>query len=382
MRHSIEIGLGNPNAGHLPAEEKSMGCTVLPRRRALRPVLAALCSLALLATVVHAQPQVTTVMTGLDNPRGLALGPEGGLYVAEAGRGGDGPCLVNLVGELRCFGLTGAISRLWKGVQQRIVSGLPSNALPDGTSAAGPSDISFQGRGGMFVLLSTGAVHPADRPAFGPHGWMFGTLFQQPPGGPLRVVADVAAFEVDANPDGGPIDSNPYGLLAQPGGRLVVDAGGNSLLTVAPTGRISTLATFPSRPQGRSTDSVPTAVTVGPDGAYYVSELTGVPFAANAARIYRVVPGREPEVYLDGFTTILDLEFGPDGSLYVLQHSTGPMFFALPGSLLRVAPDGTRTTVVSGLERPTSVVVDWDGTIYLSIRGIHVGTGEVLKIVP
>jgi glucose/arabinose dehydrogenase len=31
------------------------------------------------------------VMSGLDNPRGLAFGPEGALYVAEAGRGGPGP---------------------------------------------------------------------------------------------------------------------------------------------------------------------------------------------------------------------------------------------------------------------------------------------------
>ena len=33
------------------------------------------------------------VMTGLDNPRGLAFGPEGGLYVAEAGKGGPGVCV-------------------------------------------------------------------------------------------------------------------------------------------------------------------------------------------------------------------------------------------------------------------------------------------------
>jgi hypothetical protein len=29
----------------------------------------------------------TVVMSGLDNPRGMAFGPEGALYVAEAGRG-------------------------------------------------------------------------------------------------------------------------------------------------------------------------------------------------------------------------------------------------------------------------------------------------------
>ena len=33
------------------------------------------------------------VMTGLDNPRGLAWGPEGALYVAEAGKGGPGVCV-------------------------------------------------------------------------------------------------------------------------------------------------------------------------------------------------------------------------------------------------------------------------------------------------
>ena len=57
----------------------------------------------------HAEPIVTVVMSGLDNPRGLAFGPEGALYVAEAGRGGDGPCFFNSAGEFRCYGSTGAM---------------------------------------------------------------------------------------------------------------------------------------------------------------------------------------------------------------------------------------------------------------------------------
>src|SRR5215472_4543614 len=32
-------------------------------------------------------PSLTCVMSGLDNPRGMAFGPQGALYVAEAGRG-------------------------------------------------------------------------------------------------------------------------------------------------------------------------------------------------------------------------------------------------------------------------------------------------------
>jgi sugar lactone lactonase YvrE len=156
-------------------------------------------------------------------------------------------------------------------------------------------------------------------------------------------------------------------------------------LAVRSNDSISTVATFPSLPQGRPIDSVPTAVALGPDGAYYVGELTGVPFPAGAANIYRVVPGQAPAVAYTGFTTILDLTFGPDGSLYVLEHSTGslgPPFFQLPGRLLKIAPDGTRTTVVSGLTRPGSVVVGPDGALYVSNRSISIGTGEVLRIVP
>jgi len=47
---------------------------------------------ALLALTARgvAAAEVTVVMSGLDSPRGLAFGPEGALYVAEAGRGGFG----------------------------------------------------------------------------------------------------------------------------------------------------------------------------------------------------------------------------------------------------------------------------------------------------
>jgi hypothetical protein len=121
-------------------------------------------------------------------------------------------------------------------------------------------------------------------------------------------------------------------------------------------------------------------VVVGPDGAYYVSELSGVPFTAGAARIYRVVPGEAPTVYLEGFKMAIDLDFGPDGSLYVVQNATGPVFFAAPGNVIRVAPDGTRSVLIDGLDRPTSVVVGDTGAIYVTNHGVTPGAGEVLRI--
>ena len=76
-------------------------------------------------------------------------------------------------------------------------------------------------------------------------------------------------------------------------------------------------------------DAVPTSVVLGPDGAYYVSELTGVPFVDTRANVYRVVPADEPQMFfiqdacLTGFKMILDMAFDAEGNLYVLQHSTG-----------------------------------------------------------
>jgi len=66
---------------------------------------------------------VTPVMSGLANPRGLAFGPDGALYVAESGRGGPGPCVV-VMGAQQCAGFTGAVSRLVSlGQQSRIATG-------------------------------------------------------------------------------------------------------------------------------------------------------------------------------------------------------------------------------------------------------------------
>lgn len=338
------------------------------------------CALALALPLSSVAQTVTTVMSNLDNPRGLAFGPEGGVYVVEAGRGGTGPCAM-LRGLPRCYGATGAISRYWRGQQERVAVGLPSYSDAAFTEVTGPHDIVFrgQGRGRALVTIGFGG-DPAERALFGPVGARFGTLQHVTPRA-ARTVADVSAHEAEQNPAGGPVDSNPYGALADRSSTLVVDAGANALLRVRMDGDVETIATFRARPAAE-TDSVPTAVARGPDGAYYVAELTGAPFAEGAARIYRVVEGEAPQIAFSGFKTIIDLDFGPDGSLYVLQHATGPLFFAGPGQVIRIAPDGSRSVVVDGLARPTSVLVAPDGSLYVSNRGASVQTGEVLHVVP
>src|ERR1051325_10841419 len=50
------------------------------------------------------------VAKGLNNPRGLALGANGALYVAEAGKGGVGPCGAGAEGGQVCYGKSGALT--------------------------------------------------------------------------------------------------------------------------------------------------------------------------------------------------------------------------------------------------------------------------------
>ena len=125
--------------------------------------VAAACVWASLTGAALAQP--VAVMQGLDNPRGLAFGPEGALYVAEAGRGGDGPCGTNGNGVTACVGDTGAISRLWQGQQSRLVSGLTSSAPASGADASGPQDISCLDRGGSCVTFGLAGGPATARPS-------------------------------------------------------------------------------------------------------------------------------------------------------------------------------------------------------------------------
>lgn len=331
---------------------------------------------------VSASATVTVLMSGLDAPRGLAWGPEGGLYVAEAGTSQiNGPCAAVARGA-NCYSGTGGVSRWWKGTQERVASGLPSSYTAAFQDIIGPQDISFQGRR-AFVSVGWGG-DPAARSQLGDLAAGLGWVIQLTPSGQWHEVADIGGFESAHNPDDGADDTNPFGLLVEGSQRFVADAGGNSLLQFQPNGGVSLVATFPETPAPApfgQADPVPTEVQRGPDGALYVSTLSGVPFLPGAAKIYRVGSGGTPAVYADGFKTITDFTFAPDGGLYVLEYASGP-FLTPPGRVIHVAPNGTRTVITTALTNPTGILLGSDGAVYVSNFGNLDNVGQVLKIVP
>ena len=365
-----------------------------------------LCVLALgfrLPLITAAATTWDVVVSGLDNPRGVAFGPEGALYIAQAGSGGDGPCGPGPEGT-RCYGETGAISRydVRSGGVTDVVTGLPSLATEDGQMfAIGPNDLSLHGRGNLMFTIGFGGDPTTREAVFGPNGAKLAQLGRATPNGAWHLVAELGEFEADENPTGDEVDSNPYGLLALAGRHVVADAGANALLEVRANGTIAPLATFPDRmvdappflglPPGAQIpmDAVPTAVALGPDGNFYVGQLTGFPFPVGAANIYRVpAAGGTPEVFASGFTHIVDLTFGRDGSLYVLEIAKNGLLAAFTtndwsGALIRIAPDGTRTELAPGvLTAPGGVAVGSDGALYVTNNSIFSDIGEVIRIRP
>jgi hypothetical protein len=310
---------------------------------------------------------VTVVADRLNNPRGLDL-VHGALYVAEAGRGGD-TCL----DEETCVGLTSSITRVRHGHQRRIVTGLLSAAGPDGTFAVGVDDVSVARRGGGLFMIATAAGCPDQVPPGLPAEVLRqnGKLLR---GHAKRVVADITAFECANDPDGQGPESDPYSVYAASNHHQVVaDAAGDSVLDVR-NGHVSLLAVIP--PSANGSDQVPTSVTRGPDGAWYVGTLAEG--AGNGgARVWRIVPGHAPQVYIDGLTAVVDIAFGPDRSLYASEFVTDLTDENSGGAVVRVRPDGRRTVLGEGsLFFPGGVAVDRRGNLYVANWSILPATGN------
>jgi len=372
--------------------------------------LAAFCSAVALGALPTIAGAATAEVfaTGLVNPKGIDQSPSGALYVAEAGNGGS-DCTS---APPACFGLTGAVTRVGPTAGEepvRIVTGLPSIYSGSPRLSVGPNDISFSRYGAPTIIMGFGG-DPARRDKLGPDGVNLGKLLRMIGNNRTVAVADVSAFEVAANPDHGAVDSNPYGIEAQPGEWAVADAGANSLVRVRPDGRTDLLAVFPPQmvpapafmglPAGAQIPSqaVPTSVTRGPDGYWWVGTLTGFPFPTGGASVWRVPPwGGDPELCSSGFTTIVDLAFDPFGRLYVLEISGGlkvpptgpPPPLKTPGRLMRLDNCGAAPVTVYDnadpaegvvLEYPGGVVIGLDGAAYVTNRTVESGTGEVVRI--
>ncbi|HEY5990826.1 MAG TPA: ScyD/ScyE family protein [Streptosporangiaceae bacterium] len=336
------------------------------------------------------------VAAHLNNPRGLSPAPGGGLYLAEAGSGGD-VCVAGGPQGVLCLGLTGSFDRVSAGGVTRIVTGLISASVPGGVFALGPAAVS-RGPDGKFYSqfgLSSHAVPPEGAiPANLRDAALaeFGHLWLVKPNGSVTDVSDVGdqdwtwtSTRIDLAPNDFP-DANPNAVLYSGGHRYVVDAGANTLGEVKRNGAARVLAFF-GVPAGSQSDSVPTCVARGPDGALYVGELLGGFYSPGHARVWRVVPGQAPTVWATGLTTVQGCGFGEDGAFYATEFQTsglneGPT--ADPaGDVVRIDPHGNRTHLgVGKLFFPSGFAAGSDGAIYVSNCSVAPAAGMGPQLCP
>jgi hypothetical protein len=266
-------------------------------------------------------------------------------------------------------------------VAKHLVGPLSVAQAPDGTrywtdSFAGP--LYKQAPGGQPTIVFAGSKKAAAEGVSADGGALRfttgdsnnkgGKVWTLSAAGAPQLVGDTFAYEKKANPDGkfkygfrktpksclsqlpkqvgpptysGHKESHPYATAVANGVTYVADAGANAVVAISPTGVFSTVAAL---------KPVKLKVTKAAASANHLPTCTiGKKYAVEA------VP--------------TDVEYGPDGQLYVTSLPGGPEdpSFGANGRLLKINPvTGKVTTVADGLLTPTGVAVAANGDIFIA----------------
>lgn len=183
-------------------------------------------------------PNWEVFASGLTNPRNMHFGPDGALYVTEAGVGGDlEPTCEPADNMFQPYrgGYSARISKILRdGSRQTVADGLPG--FVDGFGdALGVSDLAWV-NGTMYALIEGGGCTRGlpDDPA---------GVVQINPDGSYAYVADITAFirgnPVASEPECGPFgdcepDGVPHSMMVSGNKLLVVETNHNSVLEVDP----------------------------------------------------------------------------------------------------------------------------------------------------
>jgi len=358
-----------------------------------------LLSVSAFPTLVHAQlsPNVTVWATGLNAPRGIRFGPDGYLYVAEAGLGGS----VSTVGACEQVpapvgpylgGQTARISKIDSQANvSTVATGLPSTVDSMG-DLMGVADLAFLD-GSLYALVAGGGCS---------HG------NPNLPNGIYKIDQTTGTWALFANLDSylkthpakyeNPADFEPdgsfYGMIVNNGTLLSVEPNHGQIFATDAQGNIEQ-ALDVSASQGHI---VPTVLFAYKENLY-LGNLDLFPINPTTSRLMTVspfncfneqIPGLQaPSVTLNivhsiaGFTTIVGLDIGPDGLVYVLELSDAAGY-PTPGAgdVVRISATGQIETVATGLTLPTGMTFGPGGTLYVSNFGAYnsPGSGQILKV--
>jgi hypothetical protein len=342
------------------------------------------------------EPTPFILASGLEGPRGLRFGPDGYLYVAEAGTGGTtstaGQCTqVPTPPGPWTGGPNARISKISpNGTRTTVASGFPSTFSPAG-GTIGVADVVFLD-GELYAVVSGGGCSHGNPKS--PSGIAKVDLKN----GSWHLIADIGAWlkthpakyvaADDFEPDG-----TLYSAIAVDGKLLTVEPNHGQVISVTKSGAIGQVIDI-SASEGHI---VPTSIAAR-DRSLFVGNLNLFPIDPQWARILTIssteqddsedsppglAPARGHHIVSSkaGFTTVVAVDFGPDGLLYVLELSD-QAGFPTPGfgKVVRVQRSGKIEEIVTGLSVPTGMTFGRDGRLYVSNLGAApAGAGQILR---
>ena len=263
---------------------------------------------------------------------------------------------------------------------------------------------------------------------------MNGELYRASKGN-VRMVADLAKFERENDPDAfegiqwkdqecefygefsaGP-QNNPYKVTAFDGETaLVADAAGNTILQATTEGEIDWKAILTPPVQDGEymvlfnrdeldcyVQPVPTSVALDDEGFAYVGELTGevsdgLPtglsrvwkFPANATNLVcSELEGSENcYVLIDDLTSVIDVEIGPDGLLYVVEFDSNSWLSSVApsipwggGKISAYDTEGNLEKVIADdLVYPGAITFDKKGNLWVLENKLFIGESATVRM--
>lgn len=281
---------------------------------------------------------------------GSTVGPDGALYVTD--------------------GKAGSVLRIdpWTGAISTFASGLPPAI--EAVGIGGAMDVAFLGHTAYVLVTLVG-------PFFGQTDVVDG-IYRIEDDGTATPIADIGSWST-LNPPVPDffIDSGvQYAMQPFRGGFLVTDGHHNRVLRVKLDGEISEVVAF--------TDIVPTGLAVS-GKKVYMSQAGPIPHLPENGKILAFkTKSPHPTEVASGASLLVDVEFGPRHQLYALSQG----FWDLPpieenegapaspnsGKLVKVDKHGGFTTVVEGLDRPTSLELIGNTAFVVTL------TGKVIRI--
>jgi sugar lactone lactonase YvrE len=274
-----------------------------------------------------AAAEATLLASGLAGGSGSTIGPGGALFVTE--------------------GAAGRISRVdpRTGAVTTFASGLPP-ILPGG-GIGGAMDVAFYGSTAYVLVTLVGedvggsdivGIYRIDGPTS------------------HTVIADIGAFSLDNPPttDFFVPTGVQYAIEAFRGGFLVTDGHHNRVLFVTRDGDVSEFITFGN--------IVPTGLEVS-GNTVLMAEAGPVPHLPADGKVVAIRANAPVATEVaSGAPLLVDVEYNRGRTLFALAqghftpgHPEGSPADPDTGALVRVNADGTFTTIIDQLDRPTSL---------------------------